>query len=113
MIPEEAKKLFVTKFSSFGNEKFYKFLLNYAVNRIISNEELKKTNPQESAPAGLSPEAELMDYHDRFLILYRREHESVYLEIAKLFRKAAHKIYRIMLKKDMAKRDSRFLNLVD
>jgi len=111
MIPEEAKRLFVTKFSSFGNEKFYKFLLNYAVNRLISNEELKKT--QEPAPPGLSPEAELIDYHDRFLILYRREHEIVYLEIAKLFRKAAHKIYRIMLKKDMIKRDSRFLNLVE
>jgi len=112
MIPEEAKKLFVSKFSSFGNEKFYKFLLNYAVNRLISNDELKKTNPQDPPP-GLSPEAELIDYHDRFLVLYRREHEIVYLEIAKLFRKAAHKIYRIMLKKDMIKRDNRFLNLVE
>lgn len=111
MIPEEAKKLFVSKFSSFGNEKFYKFLLNYAVNRLITNEELKKGPKAE--PTGLSPEAELMDYHDRFLILYRRESDVVYLEIAKLFRKAAHKIYRIMLKKDMIERDGKFLNLVE
>lgn len=111
MIPEEAKKLFVTKFSSFGNEKFYKFLLNYAVTRIINNEESKKDNQEVT---GLSPELELMDYYERFLILYRRENEIVYLEIAKLFRKASHKIYRIMLKKNMIKKDrEKFLNLVD
>lgn len=112
MIPEEAKKLFVTKFSSFGNEKFYKFLLSYAVNKIIANEELKKENPK-AEPTGLSPEAELMDYHDRFLLLFRRENVPVYLDIAKLFRKAAHKIYRTMLKKYMIEKSSRFLNLVD
>lgn len=112
MIPEEAKKLFVTKFSSFGNEKFYKFLLNYAVNKIIVNEEAKKENPKVQ-PTGLSPEAELMDYYDRFLLLYRRENDLIYLEIARLFRKAGHKIYRIMLKKNMIQRDGRFLNLVE
>lgn len=111
MMPEEAKKLFVSKFSSFGNDKFYKFLLNYAVNRIVSSDEVKKTNIQDSLH-GLSPEMELIDYHDRFLILYRRENEMVYLEIAKLFRRAAHRIYRLMLKKDIIKRDGRFLNLV-
>jgi hypothetical protein len=102
MMPEAAKKLFVTKYSSFGNEKFYKFLLNYAITRIISISEFK----------GASPEIELMDYHDKFLLLYRRENDSVYLDIAKLFRKAAHKIYRIMLKKDMIERNNKFLNLV-
>lgn len=111
MIPEEAKKLFITKYSSFGNDKFYKFLLNYAVNRIVSNEEIKKDNPKADI-AGVSPEAELMDYHDRFLLLHRRENETVYLDIAKLFRKAGHKIYRIMLKKEMIDKSNRFLNLV-
>lgn len=111
MIPDEAKKLFVSKFSSFGTEKFYKFLLNYAVNKIVSNEELKKIS--KSDPGGMSPELELMDYHDRFLVLYRREGDIVYLEIAKLFRKAAHKIYRIMRKKEMIEKDSKFLSLVE
>lgn len=111
MIPEEAKKLFVSKFSSFGNDKFYKFLLSYAVNKIIINEESLKKNPKFEF-TGLSPEAELMDYHDRFLLLYRRESDHVYLEIARLFRRAAHKIYRIMLKKGMTERDGKFLSLV-
>lgn len=103
MIPDEAKKLFVTKYSSFGGEKFYKFLLNYAVNRIVNYTENK----------GASPELELMDYYDKFLILYRRENDAIYLEIAKLFRKAAHRIYRMMLKKDMIDKNSKFLTLVD
>lgn len=111
MIPEEAKKIFVTKYSSFGNEKFYKFLLNYAINKIVANEEIRKENPKSEA--GISPELELLDYHDRFLLLYRRENELVYLEIARLFRKAAHKIYRIMLKKNMVERSAKFLNMVD
>lgn len=111
MIPEEAKKIFVTKYSSFGNEKFYKFLLNYAINKIVANEEMQKENPKSEA--GTSPELELLDYHDRFLLLYRRENELVYLEIAKLFRKAAHKIYRIMLKKNMVEKNGKFLNMVD
>jgi hypothetical protein len=99
MIQEDAKKIFVTKFSSIGNEKFYKFLLNYAVNRITE-------------PVGISPEIELLDYHDRFLVLYRRENDAIYLDIAKLFRKAGNKIYRIMLKKDLIEKNDRFLNII-
>ena len=103
MIPEESKKLFLTKYSTFGNDKFYKFLLNYAINRIVSGKDLKVP----------SPEVELMDYHDKFLLLYRRESDEAYLDIAKLFRKAAHKIYRIMLKKDLVEKNNKFLNLAD
>lgn len=114
MIPEEAKKLFVDKYSSIGTEKFYKFLLNYAVNRIITGQ--SEPSPQgvkKQEMKGASPELELMDYHDKFLMLYRREGEEVYLEMAKLFRKAAHKIYRIMLKKELVDKNARFLNTVE
>ena len=112
MIPEEAKKLFVAKFSSFGSDKFYKFLLNYATNKIVANEDAKKENYKIDTVA-VSPEIELMDYHDRFLILYRRENINVYLDIARLFRKAAHKIYFVMLKKSMIEKNNKFLNLVE
>lgn len=112
MIPEEAKKLFVDKYSSIGTEKFYKFLLNYAVNRIITSQESDPA-PQGAKVKGASPELELMDYHDKFMILYRREGTDVYLEMAKLFRKAAHKIYRIMLRKELIEKNIRFLNTVE
>lgn len=101
MIPDEAKKLFLAKYSSFGNEKFYKFLLNYADSRIASSRDTK----------GLSPEIELMDYHDKFMILYRKESDIAYLEIAKLFRKAAHRIYRVMLNRGVIEKNDKFLNL--
>lgn len=109
MIPDDTKKLFLTKFSNFGSEKFYKFLLNYGVNKIITFAELKKNKSEQG---NISPELELLDYHDKFVILFRRENDNSYLEMAKLFRKAAHKIYVIMLKKDMIVKNNRFLNLV-
>lgn len=111
MIPEEAKKIFITKYSSFGDEKFYKFLLNYAINKIIANEETEKDSPKSES--SLSPAAELLDYHDKFLFLYRKESDFIYLEIARVFRKAAHKVYRIMLKKRIIEKSSKFLNTVD
>ena len=36
----------------------------------------------------------------------------IYLDIAKVFRKVAHKIYRVMLKKSLTPKNSKFLNLV-
>jgi hypothetical protein len=115
MIPEEAKKLFKTKFETFGTEKFYQFLLNYATNKIAEKEEVsKKPRAKMKDDANkISPEIELMDYSDRFLELFRGEGEIAYLSIAKLFRRAGHKIYRMMLKKSLAKRCDRFLNTVE
>lgn len=111
MLTEEIKKVFLTKYSSFGNDKFYKFLINYAVNRIVSNQELKEEDYNSDLTI-LSPEIELLDYHDKFLILYRHESAPAYLDIAKVFRKAANKVYRILLKKSMVEKNGRFLNLV-
>ena len=55
---------------------------------------------------------ELMEYYDMFLKLYRREGEAIYLELAKQFRRAGHKIYRIILKKGLTERNNKFLNIV-
>jgi hypothetical protein len=115
MIPEEAKKLFKTKYESFGCDKFYQFLLNYASNKVAEKEEVsKKPKAKMKDDANkISPEIELMDYSDRFLDLFRGEGEITYLDIARLFRRAGHKVYRIMLKKNMVKKNSRFLNVVE
>jgi len=98
------KEDFVKKYISLGEEKFYKFLLLYALNKIIliEKEEL----------SGVFPNVEFLNIHDKFIILYRREGDEVFLKIAKIFRKAAHKIYRVMLKKNIIVFDERFLNLV-
>ncbi len=112
MLHEEAKKIFINKFESFGNEKFYEFLLNYAKNKMTANEDIKNKNPK-AEPVGTSPEIELLDYYSKFLILYRRENIETYLNIAKVFRKAAQKVYNILLKKQIIEKSSKFLNLVD
>lgn len=104
MSVEALKKEFVPKFLASGEPKFYRFLIFYALNKLISIE--------KGAYKGITPELEFMDYYDRFIILYRREGKEVYLDLGRIFRQAAHKIYRMMLKKKMADKNSRFLNLV-
>jgi hypothetical protein len=104
MIPEKAKNLFVSKFSIIGEDKFYEFILEYANNKII--EEGKKIK-------GNSPEIELIDYSDKFIALFRTEGNKQYLDIARVFRRAAHRIYFLLLKKAILKRkNGRFLNVV-
>lgn len=104
MTSDVFKQEFVSKYMSSGDDKFYKFLLVYALNKLIAIE--------KGEYKGIEPSLELMDYHDRFVILYRREGEEIYLSLARCLRKAAHKIYRVMLKKNMTIRNSKFLNLV-
>lgn len=104
MSMESLKQAYVPKYQAGGEQKFYRFLLLLALNKLIL---IEKGLCKE-----ISPDLEFLDYHDRFIILYRREGDDVYLQVAKLFRRAAHKIYRIMLKKDMTVPNAKFLNLV-
>lgn len=89
---EDITQLFINKYSSVGEEKFYKFLITYALNRIIETVDKK----------GYNPALELMDHYDMFLKLYRKEGITVYLDLAKQFRRAGHKIFRVMHKKGLA-----------
>ena len=104
MSPDVLKKEFLPKYSSMGESKFYKSLLFYAVNKLLILE--------KSQYNGTLPNIELLECHDQFIILYRREGEPSYLDIAKIFRKVAHKIYRVMLKKNITTKNDKFLNLV-
>jgi len=101
---EGIKDEFLPKFVENGEPKFYRAIIFLALQKLVlMNKGLYR---------GIPPNLEYLDYHDRFIILYRREGDEVYLRIAKMLRKAAHKIYRIMLKKNMTAPDPRFLNLV-
>jgi hypothetical protein len=68
---------------------------------------------EQGSYEGTPPHIEYMNFCDKFIILYRREGNEVYLNIAKMFRKAAHKIYRIMLKRKLTTHNSKFLTLVE
>lgn len=103
MSAELLKKEFVSKYAAGDEPKFYRFLLFYATNKLRLGQtvELK-----------ISPEIELLEYHHQFLVLYRREGDEVYLRMSRMFRKAAHKVYRVMLKHQLTSYNSKFLNVV-
>lgn len=98
------KSDYVSRYNAVGEQKFYRNLLCYAINKLIKI--------RDDEYSGTSPELEFLDYSERFLFLYRREGDSIYLELSKVFRKAAHKIYRMMLKKGMTPKNMKFLNVV-
>ena len=101
---ESIKQEFLPRYLSSGEYKFYKYLLVYALNKLV----LKNLEEIEN----ITPELELFEYHEKFLAMYRREGSEEYLEISKIFRRAAHKIYRVMLKQGMTEKSNKFLNLV-
>lgn len=105
MSADDLKQKFMKPYLSYGKDKFYRFILFSQLNKLvlITNGTYK----------GASPDLECLDNYDQFLILFRREGDISYLDVAKLFRKAAHKIHRIMLKQKMIiDNNNKFLKLV-
>lgn len=98
------KQEIVPKFVASGEQKFYRSIIVLALKKLILIE--------KGLYKGLPPHLEYLEYYDQFIILYRREGDEVYLNIAKMLRKAAHRIYRIMLKKNMTVSHPKFLSLV-
>lgn len=98
------KKEFLPRYLKLGDEKFHNFLIFHGISILvkIQNNEYK----------GLSPDLQYLEYYSQFLVLYRREGNASYLVMAKNFRKAAHKLYRVMLKKKLTPINLKFLNLV-
>lgn len=100
-MPDNVKTSFLLKYSSDGAIKFYDFLIEYAHNRINNNE---LTSP--------TPEIEFINYYERFLYFYREEENPLYLEVAKIFRKAGNKIYRDMLDLGLTNTNNKFFNII-
>jgi hypothetical protein len=99
------KDKFVPKYIEEGEPKFYRFLLFHALNKLVLME-------QGFQKDGAAPHEALLDYHDQCLILYRREGEAHYLIMARIFRRAAHKMYRALLRKKLTSYNLKFLNSV-
>ena len=104
MSTDVIKKIFLDKYKLSGQEKFYKFLLFYSVQKMILLEKREVSI--------VAPHLELLDYYNQSIIWYRREGDEIYLNMAKVFRRAAHKIYRVMLKKELTNKNDKFLNLI-
>lgn len=103
MIAEALKKEYMPKYLN-GENSLYRFLLVSSLKKIVMI--------HRGDYKGSSPELDLLDYHDQFIIMYRREGDPIYLDMARILRKAAHKIYRVMRKKNMTPYNSKFLNPV-
>ena len=87
-----------------GQDKFYRLLLSYALSKmILINQGFDK---------GITPDIAFLDFHDQFLILYRREGDQHHLNMARAFRKAAHKIHRVFLKNNIVQQNNKFLYLI-
>jgi hypothetical protein len=103
MFDQQIKELFVSKYSSVGDEAFFDFLLHYGNSRI----DLFRQNA-----ADISPDTELMQFYFIFLDLYRGEDNDIYLDMAKQFRRAAHYIHWDMNSIGLPTNKDGFLNLV-
>jgi hypothetical protein len=58
-------------------------------------------------------EVDLLNLSDNFFILFRKNGDNNYFLLGKVFRRAAHVLYRYLLKKDKSKNiNPKFLNLI-
>jgi len=102
---EALKNELLNKYEKYGDLNLYEFLIVQSIERL---DKIKK----ESKISSSMPNIDLLLYHDQFMILYRREGNQAYLNIAKIFRRAAHTVYRFMLKNNLTPKNIKFLNIV-
>jgi hypothetical protein len=95
----------VDRYNSMGEDNFYNHLVMGSMEKIA---ELRKTKEFLS----IGPEGELLKIHDKFLQIFRRTGERVYLEIAILLRRCAHKVYRTLLNQKLINSNAKFLRIV-
>lgn len=101
---DSLKRELLAKYKTEGDIDLYQYLIVQAVSRIDKIEKGEKNITM--------PYLDFLACYDQFIILYRREGDDTYLNIAKIFRRAAHKIYRVMLKKNLTPKNKKFLNLI-
>lgn len=92
------------KYRAIGARDFYRFLLTTGISKLVKI----KNNDYD----GISPEIEFLNYSDQLLFLYRRHNNEDLIEMSRIYRKAAHKLYRLQVKKNFIPKNYKFLNLV-
>lgn len=101
---KQAHKADLERFYMIGEERFYRTILSDALPKIVKI--------RDGEYKGSSPEIDLLNTSDKFLQLARRGEEGAFLDLSRLYRKAAHRIYRVMLQMNMTNKNQRFLNVV-
>ena len=102
---DSVKNLLFQEYLKGGEKHLFKKLLVSAIKKI----------PLLVAQGSSSknfPDIELLNMSQNFLQLYREEGDERYLEISKICRKVAHRVYRVLLKQHLVKQNNKFLNLV-
>ncbi len=59
-----------------------------------------------------TPEEYYLNQSEAFVILYRQTGNGNYLDISRILRRAAHRLYRQYMRMHMREKNDRFLNLV-
>jgi len=100
------KSFFYDKYNKMGDYNFYNYLVTYCNGKISLIEESKYSD--------IYPHIEMMKYHDMAIKLFRVENykDNILIKLAKIFRKVAHKVYRLMLKKQLIEKNYLFLTEV-
>lgn len=98
------EKELIPKYISIGKEKFYNSLILISIEKVISIGKKEYT--------GTSPEIELLEFSKKLISMYRKNGNVIYLELSCVFRKASHKIYRLLLNKGLINKNNKFLNVV-
>ena len=104
MITAAKKTDYIGQYNTIGEQKFYLLLVSEAMSK-VNKMRIKDYK-------GRSPELELIECSEKFLSLYRKDKEELYLDMQRIFRRAAHSVYRKMLKLKMITKNPKFLNLV-
>jgi|JI7StandDraft_1071085.scaffolds.fasta_scaffold540891_2 hypothetical protein len=85
-----------------GSEVLYAKLILDALSKIKSLPESREEYP----------DLLLLKMAEAYLGIYRRDQQKKMLEISKVFRRAGHKVHRILVKKKKIKKNRKFLNIV-
>ncbi|HLG27278.1 MAG TPA: hypothetical protein VI423_05790 [Paenisporosarcina sp.] len=97
-LSENQVKTYLEMIVEHGEEGLYRRAIGMGIMRYASNVK--------------HPEVELLDLSEAFFIAYRRGEEEILFSIGKALRRAAHTLYRKLVKDDNKEINNRFLNVV-
>lgn len=98
-VPEEVEKFFLDLLEESGEDGVYR--------RAVGNGLILST-------ASPNPDIEIMDSADAFFAKYRRTGDEKFFSLGKALRRAAHVVYRELMRQNKEKKPNyhRFLNVV-
>jgi hypothetical protein len=97
-IPENLQTAYLENLRKYGEQVLYQRSVGQGMILLVENPDIDSL---------------LLDYSDAFFVLYRKTGEEDYFVLGKVLRRAAHVIYRQIMKQDEDRKlNRRFLNIV-